>query len=351
MNADLGSVLIVDDEVVICKLLNLRLSQGGYTCYEASNTEQAENLLKKHDIKLVIMDIRMPGKSGEEYLPELLAAHPDTAVIMVTAVNDAHMAIDCMKRGAFDYLTKPFNLDEVYLSTERAMEKRRLILENRDYQNNLEQKVAIQAEKIKGSFLNSIKALAYALEAKDNYTSGHSQRVGDMAAVTARELGLPQEEQERIRLAGLIHDIGKIGITGTVLNKEGRLTEAEYEEMKKHCQIGERILTPVMDDEELMKMVRYHHERFDGKGYPDGVFGQNIPTGAAILSVCDAFDAMTSERSYRSSMEVRIALEEIKRCSGTQFHPEVVTAFFKASDSFNAMIARNPSTAMGDTVK
>jgi response regulator RpfG family c-di-GMP phosphodiesterase len=310
-----------------------------------SNTEQADILLKKYPITLVIMDIRMPGKSGEEYLPEIISTYPDIAVIMVTAVNDAHMAINCMKRGAYDYLTKPFNLDEVFLSAERAMEKRRLILENRDYQNNLEQKVAVQAQKIKDSFLNSIKALAYALEAKDTYTSGHSQRVGDMAAVIAREMGFSSEEQERVRLAGMIHDIGKIGIQGTVLNKEGRLTDDEYAEMKRHCQIGERILSPVMNDSGLMQMVRSHHERFDGKGYPDGIVGKDISTGATILSVCDAFDAMISERSYRSAMEANAAFDEIKRCQGTQFNPEVVNAFLKARDHFASLITVNKNSA------
>ncbi|RJO62571.1 MAG: response regulator [Dehalococcoidia bacterium] len=346
-NDKMGSVLIVDDEAVICKLLNLRLSQGGYTCYEASNTAQASILLQKHPITLVLLDINMPGKSGEEFLNEILNMHPDTAVIMVTAVNDAHMAIGCMKRGAYDYLTKPFNLDEVFLSVERAIEKRRLILENRDYQDNLEQKVAAQAQKIKDSFLNSIKALAYALEAKDDYTSGHSQRVGDMAAVIAREMELSLEEQERVKLAGLIHDIGKIGIQGTVLNKEGCLTDDEYEEMKKHCQMGERILSPVMDDKELMKMVRNHHERYDGKGYPDGIAGQTITTGAAILSVCDAFDAMTSERSYRSSMEIDHAFREIECCSGTQFNPDVVSAFLKAKASFIPLIKKDSGVGDG----
>ena len=271
----------------------------------------------------------MPGKSGEEYLSEILKQYRDMAVIMVTAVNDAHMAIDCMKKGASDYLTKPFNLDEVLISVERALEKRRLIIENRDYHNNLRQKVDAQAEIIRQSFLNSIKALANALEAKDKYTSGHSQRVGDMAALTACEMGFSAEDQERIMLAGLIHDIGKIGIQGSVLNKEGKLTELEYAEMKQHCQIGERILTPVMDDKDLMRMVRHHHERYDGQGYPDGLEGEKIPIGAAILGVCDAFDAMTSARSYRDSIKETEAIEEIKRCKGTQFNPEVVDAFLR----------------------
>jgi len=327
-------VLIVDDEAVIRKLLSLRLSQGGCVCREAADAEEAINILSVQPVSLVLLDIRMPGKSGEELLPEILAVYPDMAVIMVTAVNDAQMAIDCMKKGAYDYLTKPFNLDEVLLSAERALEKRRLILENRDYQYNLEQKVAAQADRIRASFLNSIKALAYALEAKDKYTSGHSQRVAEMADATARKMGLTDEEREKVRLAGLIHDIGKIGIGSTVLNKEGRLTDEEYEEMKKHCQIGERILSPVMDDAGLMRMVRHHHEHYDGRGYPDGLSGQNIPLGAAILSVCDAFDAMTSERPYRPSMGAEAARTELKRCKGRQFNPEVVQAFLGVKGNF-----------------
>lgn len=334
-------VLLVDDEAVIRKLLNLRLSQGGYVCYEAADTQHASEMLKQYPISLVLLDIRMPGKSGAEFLGEILSQYPDMAVIMVSAVNDAHMAIECMRKGAFDYLTKPFNLEEVFLSAEMALYKRRLILENRDYQDNLEQKVAVQAEKIKQSFLNSIKSLANALEAKDNYTSGHSERVAEMAAITAQEIGLPQEDIEIIKLAGLVHDIGKIGISGTVLNKEGKLTDEEYAEMKKHCQIGEHILTPVMDDAKLMRIVRNHHERYDGKGYPDGIAGNEIPVGAAILSVCDTFDAMTSERSYRAPIKTEEAIAELERCKGTQFNPEVVEAFIKVKERLIDIVNRN----------
>jgi response regulator RpfG family c-di-GMP phosphodiesterase len=298
-------------------------------------------LLRENRISLVLMDIRMPGKSGDTYLPEILSEYPDTAVIMCTAVSEAETAIECMKRGACDYLTKPFNLDEVTLSVERALEKQRLVRENRDHQNNLEHKVAAQAQVIKESFLNSIEALAFALEAKDDYTIGHSQRVGEMAVIVAKSMGLSNEVQERIKLAGLIHDIGKIGITELVLNKPGTLTAAEYKEVKQHCQIGERILSPVMDDDELMQMVRGHHERYDGKGYPDGKRGDEIPIGAAILSVCDAFDAMTSKRPYRSSMEIDRAFEEIKIGRGNQFNPEVVDAFLLVREYLAPPLPKN----------
>jgi response regulator RpfG family c-di-GMP phosphodiesterase len=335
------SLLLVDDEAMIRRLLNVRLSELGYTIYEATDTEQAAVQLREHLVSLVMMDIRMPGKSGEAYLPEILSEYPETAVIMCTAVSEASTAIECLKRGACDYLTKPFNFDEVSMSVKSALEKRRLIRENRDHQNNLEHKVAAQAQVIKDSFLNSIEALAFALEAKDDYTIGHSQRVGEMAVVIAGALGLSKEVQEKVRLAGLIHDIGKIGINEIVLNKPGTLTAAEYGAVKQHCQIGERILSPVMDDKELMQMVRSHHERYDGSGYPDGTQGVDIPIGAAILSVCDAFDAMTSKRPYRSSMKTDIAFEEIKLGRGKQFNPQVVDAFLRSREYLAPPLPKN----------
>ncbi len=338
-NPNPGSILVVDDEAVIRKLLKLGLSPGPYTIYEAADTDQAAALLRDYPISLVLMDIRMPGKSGEVYLPEIIANYPDTAVIMCTAVNDASAAIECMKNGAYDYVVKPFNLGEVNISVQRALEKRRLILENRDYQNNLEQKVAAQALAIKESFLHAIEALAHALEAKDGYTIGHSQRVGGMAAIIAENMGLSKQTQEKIKLAGLIHDIGKIGVTELVLNKPGVLTPTEYTEVKQHCQIGEHILAPVVDDRELMQMVRSHHERFDGKGYPDGIRGNDIPIGASILSVCDAFDAMTSKRPYRAWMGTGAAFEEIERSRGLQFNPDVVDAFVLSREGMASVIS------------
>jgi len=260
-----------------------------------------------------------------------------------------------MKLGAYDYITKPFNLDEVVLSVGRALEKRRLVLENRDYQQHLEQKVEEQARKIRASFLNAITSLAYALEAKDRYTSGHSQRVAEMAVATAEELGMSPESVEKIRLAGLIHDIGKIGVRESVLNKRTTLTDEEFQHIKCHCEIGEHILAPIVEDEEILKMVRHHHERYDGTGYPDGLSGEKISLGAKILSVTeayvdtvhdetkngalsrnvsilaisDAFDAMTSERPYRKAMSREAACAEIENGKGTQFDPEVADAFLR----------------------
>lgn len=349
------SVLVVDDEAVIRKLLKQTLTVEGYECREAGNANQALEELQNNRIELVILDIKMPGKSGVQLLSELRASYPDTMVVMATAITETSTAIHCMRLGAYDYITKPFNLDEVVLSIGRALEKRRLVLENRDYQQHLEQKVEEQAKKIRASFLNAITSLAYALEAKDNYTSGHSQRVAEMSVATAEELGMSPESVEKIRLAGLIHDIGKIGVRESVLNKPGQLTDEEFQHIKYHCEIGEHILAPIVEDEEILKMVRHHHERYDGTGYPDGLSREKIPLGAKILSVAeayvdtvhdetkngalscgasilaisDAFDAMTSERPYRKAMSVETACAEIGSGKGTQFDPEVADAFLK----------------------
>jgi len=278
-----GAILLVDDEELIRRLLYQKLSAEGYRCEQAANAEQALVKLKEDSIELVILDIKMPGKSGVEFLPEIKAKYPDTAVIMATAISDANVAINCMKAGAYDYVNKPFNLDEVSFSVRRALEKRRLELENRDYQQHLEQKVEEQAQKIRTSFFNSVTALAYALEAKDIYTSGHSQRVTEVSVAIAEHLGLPKETIEKIRLAGLVHDIGKIGVRETVLNKADSLTDEEYEHVRLHSEAGEHILTPIVGDEEILKAVRHHHERYDGKGYPDGLKGEQIPLLARII--------------------------------------------------------------------
>ena len=323
-------ILIVDDEEMVRRLLHQKLSQEGYSCEEAGNADQALDKLRSNAVGLVILDIKMPGKSGVELLPEIKANYPDTAVIMATAITDTSTAIQCMKEGAYDYITKPFSLDEVILSVDRALEKRRLELENRDYQQHLEQRVAAQARKIRASFLSAVTALAYALEAKDKYTSGHSQRVAETSVAIATELGMPQDSIEKIRLAGLIHDLGKIGVRESVLNKPGRLTDEEFQHVKYHCEMGEHILTPIVEDEEILKVVTHHHERYDGTGYPDGLKYEQIPLGARILAVADRYDAMTSERPYRKAMSDEAACAEIERGKRTQFDPEVADAFIKS---------------------
>lgn len=332
MHDELQKILIVDDETSIRKLVMAKLSAEGYRCLEAASSEQALELLSKDPVNLVLLDVKMPGKSGLEFLPEIKSRFPDTAVVMATAVADVTTAIDCMQHGAYDYITKPFDLNDILHSVRRALEKRRLEIENKEYQEHLQEKVAEQAGRIRASFFNAIRSLNNALEARDKYTSGHSQRVTDLAAGITRKMGLSPEVTDTIILAGMVHDIGKIGIKEDILNKPDGLTTAELDQITKHPEIGERILSPVAADEEILRLVRNHHEHFDGSGYPDRLAGKQIPLGARILAVADAFEAMTSERPYRKALSRSEALSEITRGKGTQFDPEVVDCFLKTQE-------------------
>ena len=364
MSGKQGSILIVDDEEMVRKLLHQKLSTAGYQCQEAGSADQALDKLRNNPVELVISDIKMPGKSGIELLAEVKAMYPDTAIIMATAVADTATAVQCMKQGAYDYITKPFHLDEVVLGLERALEKRRLELENRDYQLHLEQKVEEQTQEIRASFLDAIAALVYAQEAKDQYTSGHSQRVAEISAAIASELGMSGDDIEKIKLAGSIHDIGKIGIRDAVLHKPGKLTDDEYKYVISHCEIGEHILSPIVRDKGILDMVRHHHERYDGTGYPDGLSVEQIPRAASILAVAevcvdiaydhsedetlsqtatilavaDAYDAMTSDRPYQAAFSVGEALKEIRRGAGSQFDPEVVDALLRIKEFTGAVV-------------
>jgi putative two-component system response regulator len=343
-NKNQAKVLVVDDEARVREIISRKLSNEGYHCLTAPNGNNALKQLKADQIDLVLLDIMMPGKSGTEVLKEVKAKYPDTAVIMITAVADVQTAIGLMKAGAYDYIIKPIELNVLLLSIDRALEKRHLLIENKEYQLHLEQKIQEQTEKVRQSFLNSTTSLVNALEAKDKYTHGHSQRVTKIAVAIARELDVPRFMREKIELAGLLHDVGKIGVSEAILNKPGKLSNDEFELVKSHCEIGERILIPIIEDKEILEMVRHHHERYDGTGYPDRLSGKQITQAASImavaeayatilspgalsLAVADAYDAMTSDRPYRPAMSPDAACAELERGKGKQFDPTIVEIF------------------------
>lgn len=320
------TLLIVDDEAAIRRLLRRKLSGEGYQCEEADTAEQILNTLKTSPIALVILDIKMPGKSGIELLPEIKSGYPNTAVIMATAVNEVNVAVQCLKQGADDYICKPFNLEELSRSVQKALEKRRLQLEIREYQQYLEEKIEEQTGEIRKLFLGAIEALVAALEAKDKYTGGHSRRVTEIALALGNELGLSAQDIEDLRWGSLLHDIGKIAVDQVIQNKPGRLTREEYEHIMTHIHVGVEIVRPVVNGK-ITAMIEHHHDHYDGSGLHQVIAGSDIPLGARILAVADAFDAMISDRPYRSAMSITEIVEEIKRCAGTQFDPIIVAAF------------------------
>lgn len=332
------TLLIVDDEDAVRRVLRLRLSRGGYVCEEANSAEQALRVLGTIPIALVILDIKMPGRSGVDLLPEIKLGYPETAVVMATAVNDIDVVIQCMKQGADDYVCKPFNLEEASLAIQRALEKRRLQLELREYQQFLEEKVEEQMIETRKLFLGTMEALVSALEAKDKYTGGHSRRVTDIALAIGKGLGLSAQEMEDLRWASLLHDVGKIAIDQVIQNKPGSLTPEEYEHIMTHSQIGARIVQPVVNGK-TTEVIEHHHDHYDGSGLHQVVAGHDIPLGARVIAVADAFDAMTSDRPYRPAMSIAQGVEEIKRCIGTQFDPAIVAAFLKTVGTVTPQIA------------
>lgn len=339
MNKTDENILIVDDEKMVRRIICKKLSQEGYYCEEAENAEQALAKLRNDKIALVILDIKMPGKSGTELLPELRTMYPDTMVIMATASADIDTAIQCMKVGAYDYFTKPFTLDKLVLSITRAFEKRRLEQEIRDYQQHLEQMVAQKTAEltqamgaIKIASLDTIHRLVRAVEYKDGGTGAHIRRMGQYCAGIARKMGLSSSEVENILYAAPMHDVGKIGMPDKLLLKPGKLDPDEWEIMKRHTIMGAEILQD--SDVEFVILAESialtHHEKWDGSGYPKGLRGNDIPLAGRIVAIADVFDALTSKRPYKEAYPIEESFNIIRKGSGSHFDPEIVEAFFCA---------------------
>jgi putative nucleotidyltransferase with HDIG domain len=336
-------ILVVDDEQAIRDVLSEGLTESGYECDIACDGTEALVKLQGNGFNLVVSDIDMPEMDGVQLLQEIKKTHPDTEVIMVTGVVDVDTAINSIRLGANDYLTKPFNLAEVRITVERALEKRRLILENREYQRNLEKRVqertaALSSKnrevedlfgRLNDSYQVTLEALATALDTRDSETMGHSLRVAAYTAHIAARLGITDPEMTDIYRGSLLHDFGKIGVPDAILRKPGKLTPEEWVEMRKHPEIGYRILHGINFLENSRQIVLSHQERFDGTGYPRGLKGEQIPLGARIFCVADTLDAMTSDRPYRKALTYEIARAEIEKYSGVQFDPKVVAVFLK----------------------
>jgi len=334
-------ILVVDDELSVREILAEGLEAFGFETEMAADADEAMEMLKKERFHLLLTDIDMPGRSGIDLMNGAQAKFPDLDVVMVTGVVDAKTAIRSIREGASDYLTKPFNLEEVQIVVDRTLEKRRLILENRSYQEHLEDLVELRTgelvekhreverlyDDLQDSYESSLQALVTALDFRDNETQGHSYRVVQYAVMVARVMGVGEPELTRIRRGAILHDVGKIGIPDSILKKPGKLDPEEWIEMKKHPEMGYRMLQHIRFLEPALDIVMSHQERFDGSGYPHGLKGDEIPQGARIFAVVDTFDAMTSDRPYRKALSIDDARAEIKEWSGRQFDPKVADAF------------------------
>jgi putative nucleotidyltransferase with HDIG domain len=334
-------ILVVDDEEAIREIVASMLSTAGYACKQAgSGMEALAVLTSGEEFELMLSDLMMADLDGIGLLERTKEKYPDMPVVMVTAVHDISVALAAIRNGAYDYLLKPFEREQLLNTVSRALENRRLKIENRTYQTNLESLVAartdqLQAalEELRRSYNITLEVLGEALDYKDHETQGHSQRVTAYTMAIASRMGIPKEEIETIARGAFLHDIGKMAIPDDILNKPGKLTQDEVAIMREHCYLGYKLVLKIPVLREAAEIVYSHQECYDGSGYPRHLKGEEIPLGARIFSVADTFDAITSDRVYRRAQSIAAARAEIKRCAGTQFDPEVVASFLEMPDS------------------
>jgi response regulator RpfG family c-di-GMP phosphodiesterase len=339
-NAPFGSVLrpsrilIADDEVVVREILARKLESAGYVCECCATGRAAIDLLATGRFELAIADIQMPDISGTALLKEAMRVSPGIAVVLVTSVVDIEVAVDALKDGAYDYIQKPFSMEQVSISVSRALEKRRLLLENQNYQRTLEEQVASRTRQLEEAlgvlqhtYHSTLVALSKALDSRDADSDGHSLRVTVYTKRLAQSLRLSESEIRIIEQGVLLHDIGKIGIPDELLRKPEKLTGRDWLLMRRHPEIGYRILSSIKFLRGAAQVVLHHHERYDGKGYPQGLKGEEIHLGARIFAVADALDDLTSHNGFRPSIGFEAAAGEIAGMSGIQLAPGLVREF------------------------
>jgi len=328
-------ILVVDDEEAIREIVCAILAAAGYSWKQASSGMEALALLNSGEVfELMLSDLMMADLDGIGLLERTKEKFPDMPVVMVTAVHDLSVALAAIRNGAYDYLLKPFEREQLLNTVRRALENRRLKLENREYQTQLEAKVRERTRqleeanvKLVHSYDITLEALGNALDMKDRETEGHSRRVTLFTIAIAREMGLSKEEIAEIARGAFLHDIGKIKIPDEILQKPGPLTPDQAAIMREHCYHGYQIVKKIPFLKAASEIVYAHQERYDGTGYPQGLKGEEIPLGARIFSVADTLDAITSDRVYRPKQTIAAARKEIESWSGRQFDPNVVKAF------------------------
>ncbi len=333
-------ILVVDDEETIREVVCSMLNQAGYKTRQAASGMDALELLNcGEQFELVLSDMMMPEMDGIALLEKIKERYPDVPVVMVTAVHDISTALGSIRQGAYDYLLKPFEREQLLVMTRRAVENSRLKIENRNYQVNLEALVNARTEQLRQAMADlersydiTLEALGDALDLKDAETVGHSKRVTAFTIKIASSMKVPPDKVRVIARGAFLHDIGKMAIPDAILNKPAALTPAESRIVQEHCYHGYQILRKIPFLQEAAEIVYAHQERYDGSGYPRGLKGEQIPLGARIFAVADTLDAITSDRPYRPAQPFAMARSEIIKWSGRQFDPEVADVFLSTPE-------------------
>ncbi|HET9490933.1 MAG TPA: HD domain-containing phosphohydrolase [Methylomirabilota bacterium] len=338
-------MLVVDDDAHVRTLLHQVFLSAGYDCLHASNGQEGLAAFTESRPALTVMDLRMPELDGIAVLSGIRALDRDAAVIVLTGAPDVTTAIESLRLGADDFIVKPVNVDELLIAAERALERRQLLVDRREYQVRLERRVDEATRdlqrayrQLQDTYRATLETLGAALDSRDVGTEAHSRRVHGYALATARQHGLSDEELVDLAHGVLLHDIGKIGIPDHILLKPGALTPEEWAIMRRHPDIGKRLIENIPFLKGAVPIVYSHHERWDGTGYPQGLKGEVIPLGARIFSVVDAFDAMTFDRPYSKAISFDAAKREIQSCAGSHFDPAVVASFLCVPDAVLAEI-------------
>ncbi len=328
-------ILVVDDEAAVRSIVAAMLDHLGYHATIAEGAEQALHHLREDPAyDLVLSDIMMPHTDGLSLLDQICADYPGIPVVMLTAVHDIHVATNAFRRGAVDYLLKPFQRAQLETVVTRAVEHSRLRQQNTAYLHNLEEMVSARTSRLRATMADlersydiTLEAMGDALDLRDQETEGHSKRVTAYTIALARALGVPSDDLKTIARGAFLHDIGKIAIPDRILLKPGRLDPEEMAIMREHCERGYEMIHKIPFLREAAEIVYAHQERFDGTGYPRGLSGTDIPLGARIFAIADTLDAMTSDRPYRKATTFEAAKKEIARCSNQQFDPTIVEIF------------------------
>jgi putative two-component system response regulator len=325
-----SKILITDDEPGVCEILSRWLMAEGYSCATAFSGEQAIRLLGDDDFRLIVSDVLMPGLSGLDLLELVRNRFPETAVILVTGVDDKDTAFSAVQLGAYGYVIKPFKKNEILINVSNALERQRLTLVSQQYERILEARVMERTAEVREREEEIIFRLLSTAAYRDDETGDHIRRIGLHSSVIARHLGWEDQAVEDMRLAGAMHDIGKVGIPDNILKKPGNLTPEEFEIMKTHAEIGAKILGG--SDAPMIRMAaeiaRSHHEKWDGSGYPRALPEDAIPEAGRIVAVADVYDALVNDRVYRPAMSEAAAIAIMNDGKGKHFDSRILEAFF-----------------------